>query len=93
MFLALSSPARARKSMMLPPPSNTARASNAPPSMVFMSANNRASGKRWRKIGTTFLTPSHFSSGVPISTSVTPAARAAVATASPWGTLSVSTEI
>jgi hypothetical protein len=89
---AVASPAKARKSMTLPPPVDRIR-SPPPPSMVFISASSSVLGKRCRKIGTTLRTPSCLKSGVPSSRTVTPALSAASATASPCGTLEVSTEI
>ena len=51
--------------------------------MVFISAKRSALGNCLRKAGTTFETPSFLSSGVPISTMLTPPVSAALATAKP----------
>ena len=50
-------------------------------------------GNRLRKAGTTFETPWVLSSGVPISTMLTPPASAAVATVRPRSKVPTSTEI
>jgi hypothetical protein len=61
--------------------------------MVFISAKSSALGNCLRKAGTTFETPSFLSSGVPISTILTPPASAALATARPCCKVATSTEI
>src|SRR4051812_47675861 len=58
-----------------------------------MSASRSASGNFRRNAGTTFETPSFLSSGVPISTMVTPPASAAAATPRPCSIVATSTEI